>query len=78
MPSVNIHAAKTHLSKLVDKAVAGEDIVIARAGVPVVRLVAIRGAGGRTGFGTLRGKIRVAADFDAPLPRALGRAFGGK
>jgi prevent-host-death family protein len=77
MKTVNLHAAKTHLSRLVDEAAAGEEVVIAKAGKPVVRLVPVR-ARERTGFGDLKGRIRLAADFDAPLPDELLRAFGGK
>ncbi len=77
MKTVNLHAAKTHLSRLVDQAVAGEDVVIAKAGKPQVRLVPVR-SGKRTGFGELKGRIAIAADFDAPLPDSLLRAFGAK
>ncbi len=78
MATVNLHAAKTHLSRLVDRAAAGEDVVIAKAGTPVVRLVAVHGNKGRSGFGRLRGQLAMAANFDAPLPPALRRAFGAK
>jgi prevent-host-death family protein len=78
MKTVNLHAAKTHLSRLVDQAVDGEDIVIARAGKPLVRLTPVAGKGRRTGFGADRGKVRISADFDAPLPDELLRAFGAK
>jgi prevent-host-death family protein len=76
MATVNLHAAKTRLSRLVDQAVAGEDIVIAKAGKPMVRLVPVKTRGGRTGYGSLRGRIRIRADFDAPLPESLLRGFG--
>lgn len=75
MKQVNLHAAKTTLSRLVDEAVGGEDIVIAKAGKPLVRLVPI-GRGARAGFGADRGKIRVGRNFDLPLPRSVLRAFG--
>lgn len=65
-PIVNIHAAKTQLSKLVDRAEAGEEIVIARGGKPVVRLVPLRSRVSREP-GLLRGRVKMAADFDAPL-----------
>lgn len=78
MAIVNLHAAKTHLSRLVDRAAAGEEVVIAKAGTPVVRLVPVRAVRGRTGFGALRGKIRIAKEFDAPLPAALRKAFGSQ
>ncbi len=76
MKTVNLHAAKTHLSRLVDEAAAGQDVVIAKSGKPMVRLVPVASKVRRTGFGTLRGKIRIADDFDAPLPDDLLRAFG--
>jgi prevent-host-death family protein len=79
MPKVfNLHAAKTHLSRLVDEEVHGEEIVIAKAGRPVVRLVPIANQRRRTGFGADRGKIRIRGDFDAPLPDTLRRLFGAK
>jgi prevent-host-death family protein len=56
MPTVNLHAAKTHLSRLVDKAMAGEEVVIAKAGKPMVRLVPIETKSRRTGFGTLKAR----------------------
>jgi prevent-host-death family protein len=79
MPKVfNLHAAKTHLSRLVDEAVRGEEIVIARAGTPAVRLVPIANKSRRTGFGADRGKIRIRRDFDAPLPDNVLQLFGAK
>ena len=77
MKTVNLHAAKTHLSRLVDEAAAGEEVVIAKAGKPMVRLVPLRPRT-RTGFGELKGRMTIADDFDAPLPEALLRAFGAK
>lgn len=76
--SVNLHAAKTSLSRLVDEAMAGADIVIAKAGKPMVRLVPVVRESRRTGFGADRGKIRVSDDFDAPLPKSILKAFGVK
>jgi prevent-host-death family protein len=78
MKTVNIHAAKTHLSRLVDEAVSGKEIVIARAGKPLVRLTPVSAAGRRTGFGADRGRIKTTDDFDAPLPDDILRAFGAK
>jgi prevent-host-death family protein len=79
MKTVNLHAAKTHLSRLVDEAAAGEDVVIAKAGKPMVRLVPVASSPGRRRtFGALKGKVRIAADFDAPLPAAIARAFGAR
>jgi prevent-host-death family protein len=78
MKQVNLHAAKTSLSRLVDEAVDGEEIIIAKAGKPLVRLVPVSRESTRRGFGADRGKIRIRKDFDAPLPPAVLRAFGIK
>jgi prevent-host-death family protein len=68
MSVINIHAAKTQLSRLVDAAAAGEEIIIARAGKPVARLVPFTAQSGRRRLGMLAGRLNVPADFDAPLP----------
>jgi prevent-host-death family protein len=68
MRTVNIHAAKTHLSRLVEDAAAGEEIIIAKAGKPLARLVPLARAKRERVLGRLRGKIVVPDDFDAPLP----------
>jgi prevent-host-death family protein len=65
-----MHEAKTDLSRLVERALAGEDVVIARAGVPVVRLVPVARTGQRV-LGQWRGKVKLAVDFDAPLPEEI-------
>jgi prevent-host-death family protein len=78
MKTVNLHAAKTHLSRLVDEAAAGEDIIIAKAGKPIVRLVPIGSRADRAGFGTLKGKIRIADDFDVPFPDTVLQSLGVK
>jgi prevent-host-death family protein len=78
MKVVNLHAAKTHLSRLVDEAAAGEEIIIAKAGRAVARLVPATPVGRPRPFGLLRGKIRMAPDFDAPLPPDIARAFGAE
>lgn len=72
MKTVNIHAAKTHLSRLVDDAAAGEEIIIAKAGKPMARLVPL-GPEPRTKrkLGVLAGKARIRDDFDEPLPDRL-------
>ncbi|HLK35194.1 MAG TPA: type II toxin-antitoxin system prevent-host-death family antitoxin [Polyangiaceae bacterium] len=74
---VNMHEAKTNLSKLVEEAEAGEDVVLARAGRPVVRLVPVREARRRR-LGGWKGKVRMGKDFDAPLPDDLLRAWEGR
>ncbi len=79
MQTVNIHAAKTHLSRLIDAVIEGEEIVIARAGRPVARLVPLQQAAspGRRKLGVLGGKLKVPDDFDAPLPEEMLREFEG-
>jgi prevent-host-death family protein len=64
-PVVNIHEAKTHLSRLVDRVEAGEEVVIARAGRPVARLVRFTRRTSPRRPGLWRGQVQVAADFDA-------------
>ena len=73
---VNIHDAKTHLSRLVERVEAGEEITIARAGRPVARLVPLRAARPRM-LGALRGRIRLAPDFDA-LDETVIALFEGR
>lgn len=63
---VNIHEAKTHLSRLVERVEAGEEVVIARAGRPVARLVAFRPQTAPRVPGAWRGRVTLAPDFDAP------------
>lgn len=63
--TVNIHEAKTHLSRLVERVEAGEEVVIARAGRPVARLVPLRHTTRERIPGRWRGQIRIAPDFDA-------------
>jgi prevent-host-death family protein len=64
---VNIHEAKTHLSRLIQEALDGEEIVIARGNAPVVRLVLVESARPRRSLGWARGQVTMAPDFDAPL-----------
>jgi prevent-host-death family protein len=71
---VNVHEAKTHLSRLLRKVAAGEEFVIARAGVPVARLVPVERRPRRV-FGIDRGRFEVPEDFNAPLPEDLLREF---
>jgi prevent-host-death family protein len=77
MPTINIHAAKTHFSRLVDQAAAGEEIVIAKDGKPMAKLVALAGADDRPQrtLGLLQGKLFSAPNFDAPLPDDVLDAF---
>ena len=81
MRTVNIHAAKTHLSRLVDAAARGEEILIARAGRPVARLVPLAGTASpllRRRLGLLAGQVSVPEDFDAPLPEEVLNSFEGR
>ena len=76
MSQVNIHEAKTHLSRLVKEAAKGKEIVIAIAGKPAARLVSLKTAPAKKRKpGRLKGKIRIADDFDAPLPDELLKQF---
>ena len=68
MDAVNIHEAKTHLSRLVERVEGGEEIVIARAGRPVARLVPFRARRPPRVPGLWEGRVTIAADFDAPIP----------
>jgi len=76
--SVNVYEAKTHLSQLLDRAAAGEEIIIARAGRPVARLVALAdSSANRRSPGGWRGKVQMSADFDE-LPGEIDAAFRGE
>ena len=78
MKPVDIHEAKTHLSRLVERAAAGEEIIIAKGGKPMARLVPLRDDLTPRQFGTMRGQISIADDFDAPLPPELLAYFTGE
>ena len=73
--TVNIHEAKTHLSRLLARAATGEEIIIAKAGKPIARLEPVATAPARRTPGSARGRIWVAPDFDAPLPEDIIQAF---
>lgn len=77
MPQVNIYEAKTHFSKYVEQAEAGNDVIIARGGKQVARLTSIVPAKRQIKFGVLKGKVSVAEDFDAPLPDDVLADFEG-
>lgn len=68
MSTVNVHEAKTHLSRLLARVEAGEEIVIARSGRPVARLVAHGSSRPVRRFGALKGRLRVDDSFFDPLP----------
>ncbi|MDE3077542.1 MAG: type II toxin-antitoxin system Phd/YefM family antitoxin [Chloroflexota bacterium] len=75
--SVNVYEAKTHLSKLLDRVASGDEIVIARGGRPVARLVPWVPRGDARVPGAWRGRVKIAADFDV-LPDELAAAFRGE
>lgn len=77
MKTVNIHEAKTQFSKLIEAVSVGEKIVIARAGKPAAMLVSVPTRPQRKP-GAMQGKIRIADDFDAPLPDDVLAAFEGR
>ena len=74
--TLNLYEAKTQLSALVDRAAAGAEIIIAKNGRPMAKLVPLRDRSRRRP-GSARGKIWMGADFDAPLPKELLDAFNG-
>jgi prevent-host-death family protein len=80
MQTVNVHEAKTHFSRLVDQAAAGEEIIIAKAGKPVAKLVPLTSAHDRPKrrLGILAGVAIIPPDFDAPLPDDVIDAFEGR
>ncbi|MEO6205657.1 MAG: type II toxin-antitoxin system prevent-host-death family antitoxin [Mycobacteriales bacterium] len=75
---VNIYEAKTQLSALLARAAAGEEIVVARAGKPLARIVALAQGGGPRIAGAYRGQFSLADDFDDDLPEDLVAAFSGE
>ncbi len=74
--TVNIHEAKTNFSRLLAKVAAGEDVVIAKAGKPVAKLVAYSESAGQRVPGTAADLIEINDNFDEPLPPELAEAFG--
>ena len=75
MSVINVYEAKTNLSKLIEQAAAGKDVVIARGGKPVARLTRLAEPARKLRFGVLKGKVKVAQDFDAPLPDHVQAQF---
>ena len=67
MLQVNVHEAKTNLSKLIQKVVDGEEVVIAKGNQPLIKLVLIEKLKPKRRLGTAKGKIKIADDFDTPL-----------
>ena len=75
---VNVHEAKTNFSRLLQRALEGEEITIAKAGVPVARLVPVEPSEGKRKLGLYSGKIWMADDFDGPLPPDILAGFLGE
>ena len=75
---VNIHEAKTQLSRLIEHTQSGQEFIIAKAGKPVARLTPIERGKPPRRLGLLDGQIRVPDDFNAPLPEAVLDAFEGR
>lgn len=78
MQTINIHEAKTHLSRLLELVAEGEEIIIAKAGKPVARLVSLEAAPKKRQLGLLKGKLNVPDDFDAPLTDDEMAIFEGR
>ncbi|MCP4681289.1 MAG: type II toxin-antitoxin system Phd/YefM family antitoxin [Desulfobacterales bacterium] len=77
MRSINMHEAKTNLSRIAEEVAAGEEIIVAKAGKPKMKLVPIDKTKKKIKFGELKGKIRISKDFDAPLPQNIIDEFYG-
>jgi prevent-host-death family protein len=72
----NVHEAKTHFSRLLDRVAQGEEIIIAKSGRPVAKLVRVAAEPRKPG--RLKGRIRIGPDFDEPLPEELLAPFRGE
>lgn len=71
----NVHEAKTHFSKILEAVATGEEVIISKAGEPVAKVIPLAGKVHRTDYGSLKGRITVADDFDE-LPEGWDEAFG--
>jgi prevent-host-death family protein len=76
MGTFNVHDAKTHFSRLLDRVAQGEEIIIAKSGRPVAKLVRVAAEPHKPG--RLKGRIRISPDFDEPLPDEMLAAFRGE
>ena len=72
---VNIHEAKTHLSRLLERVAMGEEVIIAKAGTPVAKLVSLTRRKKKRVLGSARGEFTVPDDFNAPLPKEIEDLF---
>jgi len=71
MKTVNIHEAKTHLSRLLEQVAAGEEIIIAKAGTPIARVVPISSRSKKRILDSEKGRVKVPKDFNDPLPKEI-------
>ena len=78
MDTVNLYEAKTNLSQLVERAARGEEVVIAKAGRPLARLVPLAKRTAPRPLGLFAPEVEIGADFDDPLPEGFRRAFGDR
>jgi prevent-host-death family protein len=76
MQQINIHEAKTHLSRLLENVIEGDEVVIAKHGKPVARLIPFKTKAKARKPGSLKGKIKMMDDFDAPLPDDMAESLG--
>ncbi|MBC8497204.1 MAG: type II toxin-antitoxin system Phd/YefM family antitoxin [Anaerolineales bacterium] len=72
---INIHQAKTHFSKLLKRVIAGEEIVIAKSGKPIAKIVPLENAIHQRKPGSAIGKVKISPEFDAPLPDDILESF---
>jgi prevent-host-death family protein len=72
---VNIHQAKTHLSRLLERVALGEEVIIAKAGKPVAKLVPLAREGKIRSLGSAKGQFTVPDDFNDPLPKEIEDSF---
>ena len=75
-PIINIHQAKTHLSRIIEEVAAGKEVIIGKGGRPMARLVPLAPPVKAKKLGTLKSKIRIPANFNDPLPADMLAAFG--
>ncbi len=75
MKIINIHEAKTHLSKIAEEVAAGKEIIVGKAGKPMMKLIPITDKQKQIKLGALKGKIKIAEDFDEPLPQKILDSF---
>jgi prevent-host-death family protein len=78
MNQINIHQAKTQLPRLIERVASGEEIIIAKSGKPIARLVPYAPKGAIRRPGAMRGKIRIKKNFDEPLPKEILASFENK